>query len=241
MAPQEQAPARGSDGVVHFDGALAVKTFASGDLWRREAEHLRRLTHPSIVKLHEVLEDPPIFSITLPRYDIDLLHLLMSPKKLGPTTSPSLCGVITCVLRAVSACERAGVAHCDVKPENFLLRSPFDTSETSSDIVLCDFARAVPLPSQGELTNMTFRGTRTYAAPEWRGGVVSRTTDAWSAGCVLFCILERDMPFDEEGYDPTEGVPELSSQHNQRFVHDLLEPDHLRRSSAGDALRRHPF
>jgi len=170
------------------------------------------------------------------------------------------------MLQAAEACHRAGLAHLDLKPENFCFRSP----DPFSDLILVDFGSAEPFAfapyakdssayqkemddhvGEQELSRMI--GTAKYMSPEVWGGRFSSRSDVWSIGVILYALLSNQLPFSiqEENdlfKDPSKSVlPFLESQMRQRFwahVSDtskkivcwMLNPDPSVRASTTESL-----
>ena len=83
-------------------------------------------------------------------------------------------------LRALAHLRRKGIIHCDVKPENLMLRQ-----KHRSHLKLIDFGSA--LASGGGQRRSTYIQSRYYRAPEVVLGLpdYSCAIDMWSLGCVL--------------------------------------------------------
>ncbi|KAF7141248.1 hypothetical protein RHSIM_Rhsim06G0105900 [Rhododendron simsii] len=81
-----------------------------------------------------------------------------------------------------SGCQQK-IIHCDIKPENILLRDHFKAK-------ISDFGLSKLLSSEQSGLFTTMRGTRGYLAPEWlTGSAISDKADVYSFGMVLLEIL----------------------------------------------------
>lgn len=81
-----------------------------------------------------------------------------------------------------------GVIHRDVKPDNMLLG-------LNNEILLCDFGIAVTAESIPNQTVQDVVGTPAYMAPEQFQGIVSKKSDQYSLGVVVYEWLSGTLPF----------------------------------------------
>lgn len=105
------------------------------------------------------------------------------------------------IVSAVRQCHRAGVIHCDIRPENFILNR-------EGHIRLIDFGLATPFPKRGQKVKHSLAtgcvGTLPYIAPELFVALAdyesayycyTQACDKWSLG-VMFVVLscgENDL------------------------------------------------
>eukprot|EP00501_MAST-03F_sp_TOSAG23-6_P000312 GSMAST32.ASY1.ANO1.319.1 assembled CDS len=85
------------------------------------------------------------------------------------------------ILKAVQHCHRSGVAHLDLKPENFML-SQKSSLNYLPKISLIDFGMAHGFPYTNEGRSVA------YCAPEALDGYFSPSSDMWSLG-VMYVFL----------------------------------------------------
>merc|ERR1712166_701910 len=127
------------------------------------------------------------------------------------------------MLSALEACHRAGFAHLDVKPENFM----FKYAEPGSPLVLVDYGSAEPfekaayaetseayIPERDDVLTTLSRitGTACYMSPEVARGNFSSRSDVWSAAICLYILMALEPPFEmtlkpRSTNDQTTGVP----------------------------------
>lgn len=174
---------------------VAVKNLArqlsthpeSLERFRREAETLRKLDHPNIVKFVDAFEHQRQYVIImeyLPGGSLfQLLKIGLLPIERARQLTLDLCDAL---IRA----HRLNIIHRDIKPENVLI----DREGTPK---LADFGVA----RLSEFTRMTRSGTQVgtpyYMAPEaWEGKKLDAQADIWSLGVMFFEMLAGEVPFD---------------------------------------------
>lgn len=234
----------GSDARVFLCERFARKRFHTQRRYDQELLALRTVSSgPSIVSIVDV--EPEHRTLIFTKYKVDLLHVLMGEEQVPIFDRAFWVGLLS----ALSHCHSCRIVHRDVKLDNILLDDQYNP-------VLCDFSRAVSLSTP---TSMPFEGTRRYAAPEALEGVCWFSNDVWSAGVVLYCVLERSFPFDstteQTGSDgdikrplPNENLPylefsserwdsALGAQLQVLLLKRILEPHYPARISSLQACR----
>lgn len=197
----------------------------------REAQATARITHPSVVTVHDVLEVDGVPFIVMELLEGESLRdrLLRS----GPMTEREVEQVAHPLVEALWTAHKAGVVHRDVKPANIMLTSD------GARPVLTDFGIA-NLPDHGgtALTGTgAILGTAAYAAPERLehddNGAVS---DLWSLGATLFAALTGESPFKRDTLTATltavltQPVPPVPARgRSAAVIGGLLERDPRRR------------
>jgi serine/threonine-protein kinase len=145
--------------------------------FRREAETLRKLDHPNIVKLVDSFEHKKQYIIVMEYVSGGSLYQLL---KGGPVAIETACYITLELCDALIRSHRLNIIHRDIKPENVLI----DRNGTPK---LADFGVA----RLNELTRMTRSGTQVgtphYMSPEaWEGKKMDAQADIWSLGVMLF-------------------------------------------------------
>ncbi len=158
------------------------------ELFHREAEMVRNLSHPNLVALLDV------GSIGTHHYMIfEFIHGVPLDKLIrkGPTEPLLAASIIQDVALALAAAHGAGVVHRDIKPANVMI-TPDDR------IKLIDFGVAdrsggdlgtdgQPLPDQAGPGETGICGTRVYAAPEQnQGRPATPAADVYSLGILAY-------------------------------------------------------
>ncbi|GAA2037493.1 serine/threonine-protein kinase [Nocardiopsis rhodophaea] len=202
---------------------------------RREAQSAARVTHPSVVTIHDVLdvEGHPWVVMELIR-GRSLQEELSTG---GPLDLRRVAAIARELLEAVRAAHAAGVIHRDIKPANVML--------TEGDrVTLTDFGIATVEGGSTITRTGTLVGSPEYMPPERvRGEQATSAADLWSVGVTLYAMCEGASPFHRESVTaaiaavlsapvpPTERAGPLAP-----LIRGLLDRDPARRLTADQAL-----
>ncbi len=152
----------------------------------REAEILRRLDHPNIVKMLAVMEGAEQHSIVMEYVAGGSLRRELRQRPVLPPVEALLLTLE--IADALSGAHRLRVIHRDIKPENVLIA-------LDGSVKLADFGLA-RIGDRSFTAPGTVLGTVAYLSPEVLGGQeVDARTDLWSLGIVLFEMLSGVRPF----------------------------------------------
>ncbi|SCL76985.1 serine/threonine protein kinase US3 [Spheniscid alphaherpesvirus 1] len=149
---------------------------------KKEADMLRSLDHPSIIRLLDVFCYDCMTCLVLPHYSNDLYTYL--DNRDGPLEFSDAMLIEKRLLEALSYLHGQGIMHRDVKSENILLNSPENSC-------LGDFGAACRLTGgRGCPEYYGWAGTLEINSPEMLAlDPYCESTDIWSAGVVLFEML----------------------------------------------------
>jgi len=153
---------------------------------RREVQAVRRLSHPNIVTVFDVVDDGP-WSFVVMEY-VDGPDLAVQVRDHGPLDPERVARIGRDVAAALEAAHRSGILHRDVKPQNILLGP-------GAQARLTDFGSArlsgqVTLTLTGGLV-----GTLDYAAPEvLAGSRGDARAEAYALGLTLYFALTGALP-----------------------------------------------
>ncbi|WP_432865075.1 serine/threonine-protein kinase [Microbispora rosea] len=151
-----------------------------------EARAAGRLTHPSIVTVHDVVGhagQPWIVMDLVPGRSLDKII-----REDGPLASERVAEIGLAVLDALEAAHARGILHRDVKPANVLIGP-------DGRALLTDFGIAAPLGGAGHSWQSS-AGSPNYMAPErFRDEPDGPPSDLWSLGATLYTAVEGEPPF----------------------------------------------
>ena len=165
--------------------------------FRREAQALAALNHPNIGAIYgfETLDVGTGSALGL------VLELVEGPTlaeklKPGPLSIEDGLAVAEQIAEALDAAHQQGIIHRDLKPGNIKVRD-------DGTVKVLDFGLAtIDAPSQSPepiTIAGTILGTAAYMSPEQaKGRPVTKSTDIWAFGCVLFEMLTGTSAFKGE-------------------------------------------
>ncbi|XP_020599628.1 CBL-interacting protein kinase 19-like [Phalaenopsis equestris] len=158
---------------------------------KREIAILRRVRHPYIVHLLEVMASKSKIYFVM---EYVCGGELFSKVAKGRLKEDAARRYFQQLISAVGFCHARGVFHRDLKPENLLL-------DENGDLKVSDFGLSA-VSDQIRLDGLfhTFCGTPAYVAPEvlTRKGYQGASVDVWSCGIILFVLMAGYLPFHDQ-------------------------------------------
>lgn len=204
---------------------------------KREIAVMKRVKHPNIVELHEVMA-----SKTKIYFAMELVRggELFAKVAKGRLKEDVARHYFQQLISAVDFCHSRGVYHRDLKPENLMLDD--DGNLKVADFGLSAFADHL---RQDGLLHTTC-GTPAYVAPEVLGkkGYDGAKADIWSCGVILYVLLAGFLPFQDENlvamyrkiYRGDFKCPPWFSPEARRLITRLLDPNPSTRVTASKIM-----
>jgi serine/threonine protein kinase len=155
---------------------------------KREIAVLRRVRHPHIVQLYEVMATKLRIYFVMEYVRGGELFARVARGRLREDDARRY---FQQLVSSVAFCHARGVYHRDIKPENLLL-------DDAGELKVTDFGlSAVAEQMRHDGLFHTFCGTPAYVAPEVlsRRGYDAAKADLWSCGVVLFVLAAGYLPF----------------------------------------------
>ncbi|MEO3859815.1 serine/threonine-protein kinase [Acrocarpospora sp. B8E8] len=153
----------------------------------REARAAARLRHPSVIRIHDVVEDRQGPWIVMELLAAESLQQRIT--RTGPLPERQVARIAARLLDALRAAHAAGVVHRDIKPGNILLGE-------EDEVLLTDFGIAHPAGDPAITTSGVIVGSPAYLPPErLRGDSGDTAGDLWSLGATLFAAVEGQPPY----------------------------------------------
>jgi serine/threonine protein kinase len=156
--------------------------------FRQEAKAAANLSHPNIVTVHDFgLDEERLFIVMEYVPGTDLKSII---KKRGVIPADEAVELIVQACAGIGYAHRAGLVHCDVKPQNMLV-----TPDKRLKVVDFGIARALASIVPDEKTDVVW-GSPQYFSPEQATGIApSPASDVYSLGVVMFEMLTGQQPF----------------------------------------------
>jgi len=183
---------------------------------RAEIQVMQSLSHENIVKLYSVYES---------KEELYLVQELCSGgelfdkiSELGKYSEADAAGVLVQIFRGLSHMHAKGIAHCDLKPDNFLFHE-------SGKLKIIDFGMSKRVPRGYDNQLSVLCGTPYYTAPEVIKGEYHKAADCWSVGVVMFVMLF--------GYPPFYADPEKYGRRENEIIYKKIKKGFIAKVKAG--------
>ncbi|OVA11853.1 Protein kinase domain [Macleaya cordata] len=141
----------------------------------REVKSLRKLNHPNIVKLKEIVQENYELFFIFEYMEYNLYQIMR--ERQSPFSEAEIRSLMSQVLEGLAHMHRNGYFHRDLKPENLLV--------TNDIIKIADFGLAREVTSEPPYTD--YVSTRWYRAPEvlLQSSSYTPAIDMWAIGAIL--------------------------------------------------------
>jgi serine/threonine protein kinase len=190
--------------------------------FRHEAQAIARLSHPNLVTVYDFGIQGDLYFMIMEYIEGEDLKTYLHRAR--PQPLDTWLDIAIQVCEGLGLAHRAGLVHCDIKPQNILL-APDLTAK------IADFGIARAMVSKGlspdrsqtqPLEDETIWGSPQYVSPEQASGeALTPASDIYSMGVVLFEMLTGRLPF--PGKDPRTLI--LQHQNEPAPSPHLINPD----------------
>jgi eukaryotic-like serine/threonine-protein kinase len=157
---------------------------------RREGAIARRITHPNVVRLHDIGEHEGLVFLSMEYVEGESLDVLVHRQ--GSLPLPQAASISRQLCEGLGAAHEVGAVHRDLKPANILL-------DAAGRVKIIDFGLARLAALEGMTATNLIAGTPAFMAPEQiRGGTIDARTDVYAMGAVMHFMLTGKPPFEAD-------------------------------------------
>ncbi|MBA3379571.1 MAG: protein kinase [Chloroflexia bacterium] len=162
--------------------------------FRQEARMMAFASHPGLVTIYDLLEQPHDSWIVMELVPGQNLKQVIERE--GSVSPPAVVRILEQVASALGHLHERAIVHLDIKPQNLIRNA-------DGSIKLIDFGLAQSMAPRQDTVGGSAFGTAAYLAPEQGSGeAVDQRTDVYALGCVAYELLTGRPPFDvPEGPD----------------------------------------
>jgi protein kinase len=141
----------------------------------REINSLRKLIHPNIVKLKEVIRENDELHLVFEFLDMNLYEFMKA--RIRPLPESKVRNIMFQTMQSILHVHKHGYFHRDMKPENLLV--------CGDTVKLADFGLAREIRARPPFTD--YVSTRWYRAPEvlLRSPIYNSPLDIWACGGIM--------------------------------------------------------
>ncbi len=204
---------------------------------RHEIAILKKLHHPHVVQLYEVLDDPSKDSLYMVfEYcpDGTVIDIKLN-QRVQPLPEDVARLYFVQVLMGIEYLHENEIVHRDIKPDNILLSNDRKTCK------IVDFGVSEMFIKPGDDTMQKSAGSPAFMSPELctagHAEYHGKSDDIWSFGVTLYCMCVGHLPFQKDNfYEMYEAIKNDEPELPPHLSSDLA--DLLRRMLAKDPERR---
>ena len=155
--------------------------------FRRELLLARQVSHPNVVRIHDIGKDGDLLFLTMDFVQGRSLHDILDNEGFDVATAVSVCRQVA---DGLAAAHDQGIVHRDLKPSNVMV-------DGDGRALITDFGVARSIHTAGLTGTGIVVGTPNYLAPEqYQGGELDGRCDIYALGVVLYEMLAGSRPFD---------------------------------------------
>ena len=216
--------------------------------FKREARAVANLSHPNIVTVHDVGQDGPSTHYIVMEY-VPGQNLKQMIRAQGAFEVDTALAIVIEVCKGVGYAHRAGLIHCDLKPQNILI-TPDNRVKVTDFGIARAFTTAQAEADENQVEEVVW-GSPHYFAPEQAAGEPpTPASDVYAIGVIMFELLTGELPFQGSDYQELalahlrQEPPSIMAynpalpQELDRIIHKVLAKEPSARYRTADQLGR---
>lgn len=158
------------------------------DRFRQEARAAANLSHPNIITVHDFgFEENQLYIVMEYMPGMDLKTMV---QKRGRFNLAEGIPLLVQACAGIGYAHRAGLVHCDIKPQNLLI-SP----DRRLKVVDFGIARAMSTIQPDEKADVVWGSPQYFSPEQASGNAPSPASDVYSLGVVMYEMLTGKLPF----------------------------------------------
>jgi eukaryotic-like serine/threonine-protein kinase len=171
-----------------ISSAFAADEAAMVARFRREAAAARKVSAPTVIRIHDLGEARPgLLYLSMEYFAGRTLAEVIAQRGVVPFKDVQ--DILTQIAHGLEAAHTAGVIHRDLKPSNVLVGE-------RGAVKIIDFGLATTGVAEGLTATGAILGTPHYMAPEQvRGKAIDARTDIYALGALAFHLVCGRPPF----------------------------------------------
>eukprot|EP01059_Diplonema_ambulator_P005436 TRINITY_DN15169_c0_g1_i1.p1 TRINITY_DN15169_c0_g1~~TRINITY_DN15169_c0_g1_i1.p1 ORF type:complete len:716 (+),score=71.48 TRINITY_DN15169_c0_g1_i1:88-2235(+) len=180
--------------IVNKDRLKKLASYSGNRLAQLKVELaiMKKIAHPRVVKLHEVIDDPNANKVyfLLDYINGGVIAELSNSGTCLPLTPKRVSRYLKQIISALSYLHRNNIIHRDIKPSNLLV-------DKHDNCYLCDFGVSSIITDTSDLVD-GLEGTPYFLSPELCEGtsdVHGKVADIWALGATVYTLLMGHVPF----------------------------------------------
>lgn len=218
--------------------------------FKKEALRLANLSHPNLVKVHELFEENGTAYFVMDYIDGESLRSKLNRE--GRLSESLVLKYMQQLLPALETAHRQNIWHLDIKPENIMVDKYYH-------VYLIDFGASKHIEKGGTLTtSLALAGTKRYSPPELQNlenesydgftkalKNIGPWSDFYSLGATLYNLLTNVLPpLSNELYDDGRSAfhfPSNVSTSTQDLIMWMMKPNRRERPQSINEIERRSF
>jgi protein kinase-like protein len=157
------------------------------DRMKREVSAARRITHPNVIRIHDIAESKGLHYVSMEYFHGTSLKEYI--KRSGSLSLMQAYNIASQICDGLEEAHKQGVIHRDLKSQNIIINP-------AGHLKIIDFGLAHTAHLQGMTATGLIMGTPEYMAPEQVAGKrVDERADLYSLGIILYELFTGKVPF----------------------------------------------
>lgn len=183
----------------------------------QEARAAANLLHPNIVTVYDFGQDKGRYFLVMEYVNGTELKALL--RRRGRLTVDESVNWMIQICAGVGYAHRAGLVHCDLKPQNILV-----TADGRAKITDFGIARALASIRPDETSEVVWGSPQYFAPEQAAGGPPSPASDVYALGVILYEMLTGRLPFEAQDASRLAELHQTATPPSARALNPAVPP-----------------